>query len=95
MQLWLLLCVVCICRMRAFVRNFQIGFRSSLIVFSGCNSFFFSYRWSKILTLLTSSLSPADLVEEEDLLDDALVSIETGDAVVEVEGFETNVNDSV
>jgi len=51
--------------------------------------------WSKILTLLTSSLSPADLVEEEDLLDDALVSIETGDAVVEVEGFETNVNDSV
>ena len=82
--------------MRAFVRNFQIGFRSSLIVFSGCNSFFFSYRWSKILTLLTSSLSAAELLEEEDLLDDALVSIEIGDAVavVEVEGFETNVNDS-
>jgi hypothetical protein len=52
--------------------------------------------WSKILTLLTSSLSAAELLEEEDLLDDALVSIEIGDAVavVEVEGFETNVNDS-
>ena len=47
------------------------------------------------MTLLTSSLSAAELLEEEDLLDDALVSIETGDAVVEVEGFETNVNDSV
>ena len=48
------------------------------------------------MTLLTSSLSAAELLEEEDLLDDALVSIETGDAVavVEVEGFETNVNDS-
>ena len=78
--------------MRAFVRNFQIGFRSSLIVFSGCNSFFFSYRWSKILTLLTSSLSAAELLEEEDLLDDALVSIETGDVDADVEALEFIVN---
>ena len=45
--------------------------------------------------LLTSSPSVAEFEEEEgDLLDEALVSIETGDADVDVETFDFNVNGS-
>ena len=42
--------------------------------------------------LLTSSLSVAEFEEEGDLLDETLVSIETGDVDADVEALEFNVN---
>ena len=45
--------------------------------------------------LLTSSLSVAEFEEEGDLLDEALVSIETGDVDADVEALEFNVNGSL
>ena len=42
--------------------------------------------------LLTSSLSVAEFEEEGDLLDEALVSIETGDVDADVEALEFIVN---
>ena len=44
--------------------------------------------------LLTSSPSVAEFEEEGDLLDEALVSIETGDVDADVEALEFNVNGS-
>ena len=52
----------------------QISLQQSISVCFSCFNFYFSFRWSRILTLLTSSQSAAEFeAASEDLLDDSLI----------------------
>ena len=52
---------------------FQKRLQHSISVCFCLSNFSFSFRWSRILTLLTSSQSAAEFEESEDLLDDSYV----------------------